>query len=87
MNEKNVEMVEFDIRGQICPSTLLTTLREVNVHKKALKNGEIKLAIMTDNRDSTSTIPDSVRNMGYDVSVNKNQDHYRILIEKQDLIS
>lgn len=80
-----MEIIEYDIRGQICPSTLLTTLREVNAHKKALKNGDIQLAIMTDNRDSTSTIPDSVRNMGYDVSVDKDQDCYRILIEKQDL--
>ena len=83
MDEKKIEMVEFDIRGQICPSTLLTALREINTHKKALKSGEVQLAIMTDNRDSTTTIPDSVRNMGYGVSVSKDQDCYRILIEKQ----
>lgn len=82
MSEIKTELIEFDIRGQICPSTLLTALREVNTHKKALKNGKVQLAIMTDNRDSTTTIPDSVRNMGYGVSVSKDQDCYRILIEK-----
>lgn len=85
MSDKKVELVEFDIRGQICPSTLLTALREINSHKRALKNGEVQLAIMTDNRDSTTTIPDSVRNMGYDVSIAKDQDFYRILIEKPNL--
>ena len=82
MSKKKIGLIEFDIRGQICPSTLLTTLREVNTHKKGLRNGEVQLAIMTDNRDSTATIPDSIRNMGYEVSVNKNSDCYRILIEK-----
>jgi len=85
MGESEKGLIEFDIRGQICPSTLLTTLREVNKHKAALKCGEVKLAIMTDNRDSTTTIPDSVRNMGYTVSVNKDQDCYRILIGKIEL--
>lgn len=85
MDAKNTELIEFDIRGQICPSTLLTTLREVNTHKKLLKNGEVRLAVLTDNRDSTTTIPDSVRNMGYAVSVVKDQDHYRILIKKLEL--
>lgn len=87
MSENKTELIEFDIRGQICPSTLLTTLREINVHKKELKTGKVQLAIVTDNRDSTATIPDSVRNMGYDVSVAKDQDFYRILIEKHDLLS
>ncbi|PLX94200.1 MAG: sulfurtransferase TusA family protein [Desulfuromonas sp.] len=82
MGEQKAELIEFDIRGQICPSTLLTTLREVNSHRSALKKGRVQLSIMTDNRDSTATIPDSVRNMGYAVTVQKLQDYYRILIEK-----
>lgn len=77
-----MELIEFDIRGQICPSTLLTALREVNSHRNGLKMGRVQLAIMTDNRDSTATIPDSMRNMGYSVNVEKSQDHYRILIGK-----
>ncbi|PLX86721.1 MAG: sulfurtransferase TusA family protein [Desulfuromonas sp.] len=80
MNTKSVELIEFDIRGQICPSTLLTTLREINRHKKALKSGGAQLAVVTDNRDSTTTIPDSVRHMGYEVTVAKEHDYYRILI-------
>ena len=85
MSERKKGLIEFDIRGQICPSTLLTALREINTHKKALKNGEVLLAIMTDNRDSTTTIPESVRNMGYTVSVDKDHDYYRILIGKIEL--
>lgn len=84
MSDNKVELIEFDIRGQICPSTLLTALREVNAHKSELKKGKVQLEIMTDNRDSTATIPDSVRNMGYEVSVAKDKDYYRILIEKQE---
>ena len=85
MSDKNLDLIEFDIRGQICPSSLLTALREVNKHKNALKNGDVQLVIMTDNRDSTTTIPDSIRNMGYDVLVAKDQDSYRIQIEKHGL--
>lgn len=82
MDDHKLNMIEFDIRGQICPSSLLTALREVNNHKKALKRGDAQLVILTDNRDSTTTIPDSIRNMGYDVQVDKDHDSYRILIEK-----
>lgn len=75
-----VELVEVDIRGQICPSSLLAALREVNARRARLKQGTVRLVLMTDNRDATVTIPDAARNMGYDVSVDKLDGYYRIEI-------
>ena len=71
MPEPTETLIEIDIRGQICPSCLLTTLREVNQHQAALRRGELALRVMTDSRDATSTIPAAVGNMGYPVAVEK----------------
>ncbi len=73
---------DFDIRGQICPSTLLTALREVSRHRAQLKEGSIALRFLTDNRNATVTIPEAVKNMGYRVIVEKEERHYTILIQK-----
>ena len=75
-----VAVIELDIRGQICPSALLITLREVNGHKQALKTGVARLHVRTDNRDSTITIPEVLTNMGYAVEVTKEEGHYLITI-------
>ena len=72
------EQLEFDLRGQICPSTLLTALREVNRHKERLRLGELQLFFVTDNRTATATIPDAVRNMGYGVEISHDDGTYRI---------
>lgn len=82
MPEQRTDVVEFDICGQICPSALLTALREVNQNKKTLQRGILKLVFLTDNRDATSTIPGAVTNMGYEVKVTKDQGCYRIEISK-----
>jgi TusA-related sulfurtransferase len=74
------ELIEIDIRGQICPSCLLTTLREVNQHQAGLKRREVALRVKTDSRDATSTIPAAVGNMGYPVTVEKEEGYYLILI-------
>ena len=42
-----METIEFDIRGQICPSTLLTALKEINRHRTSLKNGNCMLVFLT----------------------------------------
>ncbi|MCE1226392.1 MAG: sulfurtransferase TusA family protein [Geobacteraceae bacterium] len=73
---------EIDLRGQICPSTLLTALREINANKAELRGGEIRLSILTDNRSSTTHISESVSAMGYRVEVQKEQEHYRISIDR-----
>ncbi len=68
----------YDIRGQICPSCLLFTLREVHNHREVLRNHDGRIIIKTDNRDATATIPKAVENMGYDCIVEKTDDYYTI---------
>ncbi len=76
------ETITFDIRGQVCPSCLLLTLREVNLHHAALKAREVELEILTDSRDATGTIPETLRNMGLTTKVDKLAGHYRIVISR-----
>ena len=78
MSEANVRRLTFDMRGQICPSTLLRALEEINEHAEALLAGEVSLSFLTDNRDATVTIPDSAENMGYACTVKKEKNFYRI---------
>lgn len=80
MHTTKQHTMEYDIRGQICPSCLLTTLKELNQHQEALRAGQMLFRIKTDNRQATTTIPDAVRNMGYAVAVEKAGAHYEITI-------
>lgn len=73
-----MEHTQLDVRGQVCPTVLLLALREININKAALKSGALTLSILTDNRDSTLTIPDSVSMMGYEARVLKEEEYYRI---------
>lgn len=82
MADQAPRTIELDIRGQICPSTLLVTLREVNNNIDALMSGTTRLSVTTDNRDCTNTIPEAVGNMGLQAEINKNGSHYTILIFK-----
>ena len=76
------ETREIDIRGQICPSSLLTTLKEINELQGDLTLQKLKLSILTDNRDATATIPAAAERMGYRVSVAREGSHYVISIQK-----
>lgn len=82
MEQKMPQVIEFDIRGQLCPATLLIALKELNRCKEQLHNGEIQLAFKTDNRDATITIPDAAGNMGYGVDVRRVDDCYLIVVEQ-----
>ncbi len=73
-----METIEFDIRGQLCPATLLVALKEINARAALLKSGAVKLCFLIDNRDATGTIPESASNMGYAVTVEKQEGWYRI---------
>lgn len=73
-------VVDCDIRGQMCPSTLLAALREVNERRRELRSGALTLCFHTDNREATSTIPDALQNMGYAVHVTKDEGHYVITV-------
>lgn len=71
---------EIDIRGQICPSTMLTALREVNNRKADIKGGKTCLTLLSDNRSSVTNITETVGRMGYQVDVKKEHDYYRVSI-------
>jgi len=73
-----METIEIDMRGQLCPATLLVALKEINARAGLLRQGAVKLSFLIDNRDATGTIPESAANMGYAVSVTKVEGWYRI---------
>lgn len=82
MADGDAKIVEFDIRGQICPSTLLVALREMNRSFAAIDSGSVKLLFLTDNRDCIGTIPEAAANMGLHCSVEKSESGYGILVSK-----
>ena len=82
-NQEPENIIVHDIRGQICPSCMLFTLREVNEQRSALKNNNLQILIKTDNRDATTTIPDALSSMGYDSTVEKKEGYYEIRIMTQ----
>lgn len=71
---------EIDMRGQVCPSSLLTALREINGCREALQSGSTSLVFLTDNLNATVTIPDSATAMGYRAEVTKEAGHYLITV-------
>ena len=83
MTLEQSENQQFDIRGQICPSSLLVVLREVNKRQQEIKDGRQHLTLLTDNRDATTTIPEALINMGYKVSVTKEKSYYIITVKGQ----
>jgi TusA-related sulfurtransferase len=74
------ETIEFDIRGQICPSTLLIALREINRNQEQLRKGELVIRFKTDNRDSVNTIPESAIHMGYRAEIEKLDNYYTVTV-------
>ena len=80
MKTATPSIIEFDIRGQICPATLLTALREINRHAQPLRQGEVALRFLTSNRDSTQTIPESAANMGFNATVTAMDGYYEIAV-------
>jgi TusA-related sulfurtransferase len=77
---ENIEKIELNILGQVCPACLLVALKEINTHCRKLKQGDAELTVRTDHRDATRTIPDTARAMGYDVEVRKVDSYYEIRV-------
>lgn len=77
-----VETIDLNILGQVCPACLLVVLKALNQHEQNLRSGKTRLLVRTDHRDSTRTVPDSARKMGYLVDVKKTGQHYEISIGK-----
>lgn len=75
-----VNTIHLDISGQICPSCLLLTLKELNQHAAAVRNGTTEIIVTTDDRQATTTIPDAVQKMGYGSEVLKLDAGYRIRV-------
>lgn len=75
-----VNTIHLDISGQICPSCLLLTLRELNQHAEAVRCGTTEIVVTTDDRQATATIPEAVHKMGYDAEVTRLDAGYRIRV-------
>ena len=72
--------IDLDIRGQICPSCLLLTLKELNRHAAAVRGGGTEIVVTTDDRQATATIPSTVDRMGFRSEVVRVDGTYRIRI-------
>ncbi len=80
-SESCVKSVTLDLRGQICPATLLMSLKRLNEMRGGIGSGSSRLTILTDHRDATVTVPEAAGNMGYAVSIRKEDRHYVITVE------
>jgi TusA-related sulfurtransferase len=74
------QTIDIDIRGQLCPSCLLLTLKELNHCGAAVRAGDAEIVVTTDDRQATATIPATVDRMGYGAEVARLDDVYRIRI-------
>ena len=72
---------ELDIRGHICPASLLISLKEMNTMREELSAGTASLRILTANRESVPTITEAARSMGYAVRVEHTEAHYVLQVE------
>jgi TusA-related sulfurtransferase len=72
--------IDLDIRGQICPSCLLLTLRAVNRNSAAIRDDGLEIVVTTDDRQATATIPSTVDRMGFRSEVVRVDGTYRIRI-------
>jgi len=79
-----MKTLEIDIRGQVCPSSLLMALRTVNQNFAEISKGDLQVIIDTDNRDATGTIPDAANNMGMKACVEKMDGFYRIIVSSNE---
>ncbi len=74
------KIIDIDIRGQICPSCLLMTLKEITRNADAIRSGEVHIAVLTDDRQATATIPATAERMGFRAEVRHDAAGYRINI-------
>jgi TusA-related sulfurtransferase len=78
------EETVLDIRGQVCPSSLLTTLKVLNQNAESLRRGSIRVRVLTDSRDAVVTIPNAALNMGFKAQVEKlPEGHYEVVISHE----
>ena len=78
------ETIAIDIRGQLCPSCLLLTLKALNRSGAAVRDGSAEIMVTTDDRQATATIPATVDRMGFQTDVSREDASYRIRIFSGD---
>lgn len=78
------ETIAIDIRGQLCPSCLLLTLKALNRCGGAVRDGSAEIMVTTDDRQATATIPATVDRMGFQTDVSREDASYRIRIFRGD---
>ena len=79
----DIHSIRLDIRGQLCPSCLLQTLKELNRHGADVRSGRAEIVVLTDDRQATSTIPGAAGKMGFRTNVDRQDNFYLIRIYHQ----
>lgn len=75
------QTINIDIRGQLCPSCLLLTLKALNQNGAAIRAGSTEVVVVTDDRQATATIPATADRMGFRAKVQRLEDgSYQIRI-------
>ena len=80
MTTNSRQTVELDLRGQVCPASLLISLKKMNSMREELTSGAVALRVLTANRESVPTITDASRSMGYVVTVEHTAEHYVLTV-------
>jgi TusA-related sulfurtransferase len=80
MSSKTPSTVHVDLRGFVCPSSLLVALRELNKYRESLRSDYFTIELMVDNHDSTNRICDAVKSMGYVFDVTDRDNSYCIVV-------
>ncbi|MBD1399453.1 sulfurtransferase TusA family protein [Pelovirga terrestris] len=80
MSADTPSTVLVDVRGFVCPSSLLVALRELNKYREALRKDHFIIELMVDNHDSTNRICGAVKSMGYDFAVTDRDNSYCIAV-------
>ncbi|MFO7812469.1 MAG: sulfurtransferase TusA family protein [Pelovirga sp.] len=80
MSGETPSTVCIDVRGFVCPSSLLVALRELNTYRESLRKDHFTIELMVDNHDSTNRICDAVKSMGYDFDVTDRDHSYCIAV-------
>jgi len=80
MSAETPSVVHIDVRGFVCPSSLLVALRELNKYRESLRKDHFKIELLVDNHDSTNRICEAVKSMGYDFHVTDTDHSYCIAV-------
>lgn len=81
MTTPSARTEELDLRGQVCPAALMHALKRMNALHGELFSGAAELRILTENRESVPTISEAARNIGYAVTVDREEAHYVLLVK------